>query len=151
MKQIKNYEGYFITREGEVWSNKKKNLIQLTPKNDRGYCKIQLWNNGKSKNFFIHRLVAEAFIPNPHNLTMIDHIDDNKSNNNVTNLQWITNQGNTEKEHAYYYKVLRVASGEIIEVYNLKKWCRDNGLIHSSMRNTKKFLHHNPHRGYRLL
>ena len=55
-----------------------------------GYAQIQLFYNGRRKHFYMHRLVAEAFIDNPKNLRYINHIDENKTNNNVSNLEWCT-------------------------------------------------------------
>lgn len=53
-----------------------------------GHLRVSLTKNGKTKKFFIHRLVAIAFIPNPYNLPIVNHIDENQQNNNVTNLEW---------------------------------------------------------------
>ena len=61
-----------------------------------GYVYISLQLNGKAKSFRLHRLVAKAFLPNPNNLPQIDHIDNNKENNHVGNLQWVTAQQNTQ-------------------------------------------------------
>lgn len=53
-----------------------------------GYLRAQLYSNSKRKSFLVHRLVAEAFIPNPDNLPQVNHIDENPSNDNVDNLEW---------------------------------------------------------------
>ena len=90
---IDGYENYFISNFGNV-KNVKTNKI-LKPGNDKnGYKLINLCKNGKVKTFTVHRLVAIAFLENPDNKQMIDHIDENKSNNNVKNLRWATNQEN---------------------------------------------------------
>lgn len=102
-KDIKGYEGkYQISNLGRVKSFPRKGARKtehiLKPnKNHRGYLIIHLQNNYKRKGVVLHRLVAEAFIPNPNNLPQVDHIDDNKENNKVSNLQWITNYDNMRK------------------------------------------------------
>jgi len=66
-----------------------------------GYLSVHLSINGKEKCFLIHRLVAEAYIPNPDNLPQIDHIDGDKTHNWINNLQWITNKDNAKKKGKY--------------------------------------------------
>ena len=99
MKDIKGYEElYGITSCGKVWSYRNKKF--LTPGADSsGYLCVNLYKDGESKNYRIHRLVAEAYIPNPDNLPQIDHIDNNKNHNYLNNLQWITNKDNCRKSH----------------------------------------------------
>lgn len=93
MKDIKGYEGqYAITEEGQVWSYKRK--IFLKPCLTRGYLWVGLCKNGITKKFKIHRLVAEAFIPNPENKPEVNHKDENKQNNCVSNLEWMTTKEN---------------------------------------------------------
>jgi len=55
---------------------------------NNSYCSVGLYNNQKRKRFLVHRLVAEAFLDNPHNLPLVDHIDGNPANNCVFNLRW---------------------------------------------------------------
>lgn len=99
MKDIKNYEGlYAVTSCGRVWSYKRQKF--LTPEdNGHGYLRVNLYKDGKDKKYMIHRLVAEAYIPNPDNLPQVDHIDENKNHNYINNLQWITNRDNCRKSH----------------------------------------------------
>ena len=88
MKDIKNYEGlYAVTSCGKVWSYKRKRFLK--PKaNKYGYLFVSLWKDNELKNFYVHRLVAEAYIPNPENLPQINHKDENKANNCLQNLEW---------------------------------------------------------------
>ena len=97
MKDIKGYEGiYGITSCGKVWSYRRKKF--LTPGVNRyGYLYVNLWKDGKVKTYSLHRLVAEAFIPNPEKLPQVDYIDGNKMHNFLNNLQWITNRDNVRK------------------------------------------------------
>lgn len=99
MNDIKGYEGlYAVTSCGRVWSYKRKKF--LVPRdNGKGYLFVSLCKDGKEKMYKIHRLVAEAFIPNPENLPQVDHIDGNKTHNYVNNLQWITNRDNCRKSN----------------------------------------------------
>ena len=97
MRDVKGYEGlYGITSCGRVWSYKRQKFLK--PASDKkGYFKVVLYKNGKCKNYKIHRLVAEAYIPNPDNLPQVDHIDNDKTHNYINNLQWITNRNNVRK------------------------------------------------------
>ena len=94
---IKGYEGiYEVSDKGRVKSigYGKERILKLlrTPK---GYLLVSLWKNGEMKNYRIHRLVAQTFIPNPDNLPMVNHKDENKTNNYVQNLEWCTNKYNS--------------------------------------------------------
>ena len=99
MKDIKNYEGlYAVTPEGEVYSYKSKKFLK--PMTNRyGYLYVNLSKNGKYKSCVIHRLVAEAYLPNHSNLPDVDHIDNDKTHNYVNNLQWITHRDNVRKSN----------------------------------------------------
>ena len=90
MKNIKDYEGlYAITRDGQVWSYISKKFLKYSD-NGKGYYQVILCKEGKKKTFLIHRLVAQAFIPNPNNLPEVNHKDEDKSNNCVENLEWMS-------------------------------------------------------------
>lgn len=92
-KQIKEFPNYHIDCEGNVYGT--KGILKWLD-NGNGYKKVHLWKNNKMTNKYVHRLVAEYFIPNPKNLKYIDHIDRNKSNNHYTNLRWSTARDNTD-------------------------------------------------------
>lgn len=72
---------------------KRPHLLK-TRKDKRGYIHIFLNKNGKCVNYLIHRLVAQAFLPNPNNYPQVNHKDENKSNNKVENLEWCTKKYN---------------------------------------------------------
>jgi len=90
---LKDYENeYQINKNGEI-KNKKRNII-MNPKNTNGYLRIGLRKNGIRKFYFIHRLLAIQFIDNPNNYDLVDHIDNNRLNNDLENLRWINYSGN---------------------------------------------------------
>jgi hypothetical protein len=99
-KDIPNYEGiYQIDKEGNVKStirhgNTNSSGILKQRVGRGGYKYVKLSKNGKVRNCTIHRLVALTFIENPNNLPMINHKDENKLNNCVSNLEWCTNKYN---------------------------------------------------------
>ena len=94
MKDIKNYEGlYAVTSCGKVWSYKRKKFLKPMD-NSYGYLRVNLYKDGKMKSCFVHRLVADAYIPNPENLPQVNHKDENKSNNCLQNLEWCDNSYN---------------------------------------------------------
>lgn len=86
---IKNYENYLIDTEGNVY-NITTNKILKGSIGEHGYKYYRLSKKGKKKMFYAHRLVAETFLSNPHNFNIVNHIDGNKLNNNITNLEWTT-------------------------------------------------------------
>ena len=102
-KDIEEYENiYQVSNLGRVKSLRRitsnnhivnEKIRKLTIDKD-GYCVVSLWINGKSKQHFVHRLVAQAFIPNPDNKPYIDHINTDKTDNRVENLRWATQKEN---------------------------------------------------------
>jgi hypothetical protein len=106
---IPNFEDYAVTQNGDVYrvsysdkGNCGKHTLphKLKPKLDRyGYYKVVLSINRKLFYRTVHRLVAQTFIPNPDNLPAVNHIDGDKTNNNVGNLEWVTNRENTLHAH----------------------------------------------------
>lgn len=94
-KDIKDYEGlYQVSNLGRVKSfvHKKERILKL--RFTGRYYQAELYKNKNSKSYSVHRLVAEAFIPNPDKLPCINHKDENKSNNHVDNLEWCTQHYN---------------------------------------------------------
>lgn len=84
------YKDYYVTDDGRIWSV-KSNMFLSPIINNTGYERVNIYlGNNKYTTQLIHRLVAEAFIPNPDNLPQVNHKDENKLNNNVSNLEWCT-------------------------------------------------------------
>jgi hypothetical protein len=84
--EIQDYPGYFIYRDGRVWSDKSKRFLKTY--NITGYKSIKLNKHNKSKGFLIHRLIAIHYIPNPNNYPHIDHINRVRQDNRIENLRW---------------------------------------------------------------
>lgn len=118
------YDGYEISNLGRVKSYKvdKKNGKIMKPYHDtKGYLQIDLSLDGRKRqnrvHLFIHRLVAEAFIPNPDNLPQVNHKDENKENNCVDNLEWCTNEYNCR----YGTHTERVGAKQRKPIYSIDK------------------------------
>ncbi len=90
-KDVKGYEGlYQVSNLGNVKSLHGKGKIMRLGKMKKGYLLVELSKNAVRKGVLVHRLVALAFIPNPENKPQINHKDGVKSNNNLSNLEWVT-------------------------------------------------------------
>ena len=91
-KDIKGYEGrYQISNYGNIKSFKNGIGRILKPvRHKHGYMWVSLCDGKTIKPFLVHRIVAETFIPNPNNLKTVNHKDENKENNNVDNLEWMS-------------------------------------------------------------
>lgn len=90
---IKGYNDYIIDSDGNIF-NLKLNRLIVPNISKKGYYSVTLNNNSLRKYFKVHRLVALTFIPNHNNKPQVNHIDGNKSNNNVSNLEWVTGSEN---------------------------------------------------------
>lgn len=102
-KDIEGYEGlYQISNLGNVrtlhWNRTNKTRL-LTPFMNSGYLRIGFRQNYILKNYLIHVLVAKAFVDNPYNKPQVNHIDGNKLNNCVSNLEWVTRSENVIHAH----------------------------------------------------
>ena len=142
-KDIKNYEGiYQVSNLGRIkalervwYSGRNKSCRKERPEHimryrvgvGTGYCLIKLTKDGKEQHCLIHRLVAEAFIPNPNNLPEVNHKDGNKENNRIDNLEWVTSREN--KIHAQKNNLIKPRVQFKTRVYLTEKqikWIRLN-------------------------
>jgi len=96
LKDIKGYEGlYAVNEEGQVWSYRSKKFLQPA-NNGQGYLQVILCVKGKQKHHRVHRLVLETFNPvEGMDKLQVNHLDENKQNNNLSNLSWVTAKENT--------------------------------------------------------
>lgn len=122
-KPIKNFENYHISNTGKVL-NTDTNRFRKTFESN-GYEKVNLVKNYKETRFYIHRLVAEAFIPNPENKIQVNHINGNKFDNNAENLMWVTPKENMSHAITTLPKIkkpkthlTKLEKQEIIKMYN---------------------------------
>ena len=141
-KKIPDFPNYSISQKSEVMFNKTKKFLK--PANIGGYLSVRLYNSSipKPKTMKVHRLVAITFLLNPENKPIVDHIDRNKLNNHVDNLQWATYSENSKnttktpkevKELVSSRSVWRVDinTNEKLELYNsltlAETWLIENG------------------------
>lgn len=119
MRDIKGFEGlYAVTSCGRVWSYRSKKFLKPANRG-KGYLFVDLCVDGKHNMRFVHRLVAEAYIPNPNNLPEVNHKDEIKEHNWINNLEWCDRKYNqtygtgirrsTEKRS---YKIRCIETGE---------------------------------------
>lgn len=129
-KAINNYEDYYLisnkgriktvaryicySRNGSNIVARKKSAIMKPHISRHGYLHIYLKGGKICKDFSIHKLVAEAFIDNPDNLPTIDHIDGNKLNNKVTNLEWVSYKENNQRAYDLGLK-RRIHAGQFVK------------------------------------
>lgn len=134
-EDLKGYEeSYQINDFGRIFTKRRlvgnqiyygRELIPQITKD--GYLKVTLSKDGESKKFYLHRLVAIQFLDNPDNLPQVNHIDGNKLNNQVSNLEWCTKQEN--QNHAVRTGLMqrgqnrpsaKLTEEQVLEIYKLK-------------------------------
>lgn len=139
-----NETNFWIEDTGRLRNEKTKRYLKGGI--NKGYHFYNLWFRGKGYIFYTHRLVAETFLPNPNNLPIVHHIDGNKLNNNVNNLQWMSIE-----EHEEEHKDLKIGrtyshisvGNEELKNLNLKQfrnspyYCSEDGDIYNLEKNIK--------------
>ena len=129
LKDIKGFEGiYAINENGDIWSFPKLSNVNkkgkwLSPGEGgkyrtigRGYKQVILFGNGTKKNYRIHRLVAETFIPKPDGKDCVNHKDGNTKNNNVYNLEWVTAQENSLHSYSHQHREVSSKTRDVAKI-----------------------------------
>ena len=86
-KRIKDFENYYIYSDGRVQNCNTNHFLKYTT-DKNGYLKVRLYKDKHQHTLLVHRLVALAFLPNPDNYSQVNHKDENKHNNDISNLEW---------------------------------------------------------------
>ena len=146
-KDIEDYEGlYQVSNLGRVKSSDTNRILKGN-KDRGGYLLVNLYKNSVSSTKKIHRLVAQAFIPNPENKPQVNHIDENKTNNMVSNLEWSTNKENSNhgtrtdrssKTRSISIIATNLKTDESTEFHGGGECARQLGLHHSSITSVLK-------------
>lgn len=125
-RDIPGYDGeYQASDTGLIRSYKNGHYHQMALKLNKkqGYYYVILYMRNKAATRTVHRLVASAFIPNPDNLPQVNHIDEDKTNNNVANLEWCTAKHNNEHSKHRRYKPVNVyePDGELLATFTSER------------------------------
>ena len=141
-KDVKGYEGvYQVSNFGRV-KRVTTGRILKGGKDKYGYLIVNLYKNSVGSIKTIHRLVAEAFIPNPENKPQVNHVDENKTNNSLDNLEWMTAKENTNhgtrnersgKSQSIPIIATNLKTGESMEFYGSNECARQLGLHQASI------------------
>lgn len=113
--KVKRNTNYSINENGEVRNDSTGYIKKPTENKANGYLMLDLYEGNKRKKVPIHRLVAEAFIPNPDNKPTVDHIDGNRKNNAISNLRWATYSEQNSRFDTHGTRSQRVKATHYIE------------------------------------
>lgn len=114
-REVKEYSNYEVNQFGQIRHKKRKQILK--PRSNKGgYQYVNFKISGKNTNFAVHRIVANAFIPNPNGYTEVNHKDYDRNNNCVDNLEWVTSSQN--KAHAYLKQENKQSRGKAVEQYS---------------------------------
>jgi hypothetical protein len=128
MKTIQGYENYSVAEDGRVFNNKTGRELKYTYINT-GYRRVGICRNNKQIKHLVHRLVAEAYVPNPDNKPCVNHLDKNKLNNHASNLEWCTSQENHRHSWANGRKSKKISPETIAKREATKKANREAKLL----------------------
>lgn len=140
-RSIAGYEGlYEVSNLGRVRSLKFGKTKILKPGSaGKGYLFVNLYRDGIRKTALVHRLVAEVFIPNTLNLKTVNHIDEDKTNNDVLNLEWMTSKDNTVYSQARQVQMFGKSTGKLLATFqSIKEAAHKTGVQHGNIVNCCK-------------
>lgn len=138
---IPGFPDYLAYADGKIWSKRTNKFLIPAVDRKTGYNRVTMTNKGrKRKSCYVHRMIALAFLPNPDNLPQINHKDENKSNNKVSNLEWCNakynaNYGTRNKrcKLSYGLERMRVMQRHATECRKRPVKCIENGKIYNSV------------------
>ncbi len=140
-RDLKGFDNYQISNLGRIYSKKRRVCLKVKRLGNNGYYQVRLSKDGNYVYKNLHRLIAETFIPNPNNYRTVNHINGNKLDNRVSNLEWADD---SRQQHQAYLLGLKkctqhiLSENEILEVY--KKYFEEKQSIYSLAKeyNTRK-------------
>lgn len=119
-REIPGFENYKVSNLGRIYSTKRRTCLKVKKLGNNGYYQVRLYKDGEYRYKNLHRLIAETFIPNPKNLRTVNHINGNKLDNRVSNLEWADDC--TQQHHACLLGLKKttqhiLTEEEILDVY----------------------------------
>ena len=121
-------DDYIVNRYGKVWSKKSERYLEPSYNNTGKYARVNI----DGVQTAVHRMVAIKFVPNPLNLPTVNHIDEDKTNNHASNLEWMT-VGDNKRYSSAVPKTFISPKGVETEIPCLAVFCRDNSLSRAHM------------------
>ncbi len=132
LEPCEGFPGIFVSQTGKIWSSFRCRFLS-TKLDKKGYVRVQIYNaQGRCQSVPVHRLVAKAFIKNPESKPQVNHIDEDKSNNDVSNLEWATASENMAHSRAKRVRLLS-PEGKLVLIDNLTNFAVEMGLSQSNL------------------
>lgn len=135
-KDLKDFENYQISNLGRIYSKKRRAYLKVKKLGNNGYYQVRLSKEGKYIYKNLHRILAETFIPNPLNLRTVNHINGNKLDNRLENLEWADDS--TQQHHAYL-NGLKHSTKHILTIEEIQDVYRRYFENHESIYSIAKF------------
>lgn len=120
-KPVEDFEGYLVSNKGRVMNGRTGRILH--PYSHNGYCRVDLFKDGKKVHKKVHRLVGNAFVENPNNLDTINHIDEVKTNNRADNLEWLSAADNCRYTCAKPVGMYDIYRGELVCIFRSLTEC----------------------------
>lgn len=142
--RCKENDNYEISEMGDVRNSKTKRLLKPKVRKSNGYLEVQFYDEGNRTYHYIHRIVANNFIPNPDNKTQVNHKDEIKSNNHISNLEWVTPRENTQYSQGFPIEA-RDIDGKLVKKFNSLREAIDEGYYTAQIK--RSFMFQLPYKG----